>query len=490
MSGGRLAARQQREAKAHCAWNGECSMKGSDTAVLPVQFKSLAPKRASSLFRNFEKELVDTSAPNSSRRNSSTSSASRFAETSRPSASDLHELRYGRSSSISTQSSTTPKDEPVFPSRTSVRAIETKDEADGWNDFSFSSMPLRQPGKKPGSRGGEDEYEEGGRSSSRLSNSGGCSSSGTGLSQSFTEMNLRTRQSSFQDSRGSRSNSLNSRSSIQGRQVAGLVGLMNEGNTCFLNSCLQCLAHTVPLSSAILGPFSELIQTKGAAARSRRDTASLSEMLAYSFRQLLKDLCGKPSYSTASASMLLQSLQGLSPQFAGNRQHDAQEAMRTIIDGLHEALNRKPPGRPKCPEPPPTTPEAEIADICWEHHKMWNNSVIQDIFCGQLQSTIECSVCHRKSHCFDPFLDLSLPLSKSGGSDNFRNFGSSRSRMTIEDCLSAFVAPETLDPSNKYYCSGCKMHRQRSTSLHPRFLNCRLHKSLPRNSAFTGLLRS
>ncbi|EFJ10344.1 hypothetical protein SELMODRAFT_2558, partial [Selaginella moellendorffii] len=235
-----------------------------------------------------------------------------------------------------------------------------------------------------------------------------------------------------------------------------LVGLMNEGNTCFLNSCLQCLAHTVPLSSAILGPFSELIQTKGAAARSRRDTASLSEMLAYSFRQLLKDLCGKPSYSTASASMLLQSLQGLSPQFAGNRQHDAQEAMRTIIDGLHEALNRKPPGRPKCPEPPPTTPEAEIADICWEHHKMWNNSLTISCLTGQLQSTIECSVCHRKSHCFDPFLDLSLPLSKSGGSDNFRNFGSSRSRMTIEDCLSAFVAPETLDPSNKYYCSGCK----------------------------------
>mgnify|MGYP001811210185 CR=1 FL=1 len=45
----------------------------------------------------------------------------------------------------------------------------------------------------------------------------------------------------------------------------------------------------------------------------------------------------------------------------------------------------------------------------------WADSIVEDIFVGQLQSTITCEACGGASHCFDPFYSLALPLPAKGG---------------------------------------------------------------------------
>ena len=60
-----------------------------------------------------------------------------------------------------------------------------------------------------------------------------------------------------------------------------------------------------------------------------------------------------------------------------------------------------------------TGSETQQAAQALEYARCWNNSWVDDIFGGLLQSTIECQACGHCSHCFDAFLDLSLPMPSS-----------------------------------------------------------------------------
>ncbi|XP_023239784.1 ubiquitin carboxyl-terminal hydrolase 32-like isoform X2 [Centruroides sculpturatus] len=98
------------------------------------------------------------------------------------------------------------------------------------------------------------------------------------------------------------------------------------------------------------------------------------------------------------------------PRFNGFQQHDSQELLAFLMDGLHEDLNRvheKPYVELKDSD---GRPDEEVAKEAWENHIIRNRSIIVDLFHGQLQSTVTCKVCGHNSVRFDPFNYLSLPL--------------------------------------------------------------------------------
>lgn len=127
------------------------------------------------------------------------------------------------------------------------------------------------------------------------------------------------------------------------------------------------------------------------------------------------------------------------------------------------------------PTPTRATRPQVTSQLWWDNYCKRNMSVVTDLFAGQLRSVLVCGVCGYKSRAFDPFWDLSVPIPKSSQVKERRfgmalNFGSSSSESNvkcgIEQCLSAFCAPETLAGSEAAYCKKCKEHRSCTKQMH------------------------
>ncbi|KAG5114533.1 hypothetical protein JHK82_037802 [Glycine max] len=181
----------------------------------------------------------------------------------------------------------------------------------------------------------------------------------------------------------------------------GLTGLQNLGNTCFMNSSLQCLAHTPKLVDYFLEDYIREIN--------HDNPLGMNGEIALAFGDLLRKLWA-PGASPVAPRTFKSKLARFAPQFSGFNQHDSQELLAFLLDGLHEDLNRvkcKPYIEVKDGD---DRPDEVVADEYWHNHLARNDSVIVDVCQGQYKSTLVCPVCRKVSVTFDPFMYLSLPL--------------------------------------------------------------------------------
>ncbi|XP_042147748.1 ubiquitin carboxyl-terminal hydrolase 2 isoform X1 [Ixodes scapularis] len=222
------------------------------------------------------------------------------------------------------------------------------------------------------------------------------------------------------------------------------LGLRNLGNTCFMNSIVQCLAHTRPLLEYCLKDCytSEI----------NNITSSNRGALFEAFATLMKSIWRSSNGEYAISPQAFRSqIQKFAPRFMGYSQQDSQEFLHYLLQGLHEDINRI-TSRPRhvTTEIDDNLSDSQKAAEAWKRYLRFDDSKIVDCFVGQLKSTLKCSVCGHKSVTFDPFWDLSLPIPKSSDS------------VTIQQCLSLFTKEEVLDGDEKPTCSNCKT-RQRCT---------------------------
>jgi len=235
------------------------------------------------------------------------------------------------------------------------------------------------------------------------------------------------------------------------RAIPGVCGIENLGNTCFMNAGLQCIFATTSLK--------ELISTeKSLGPVTNPENSQAVIRLVDRFQEMFqKVLSGE--FSSLYPAEFHNALTQVHAIFGDWKQHDCQEFVSFLLNGLHDALNRVNPRKrqqnyqgnsresspqmsslrletsseseneesedfrqevPKRMKMDNCEPEPDYgvecdekltpAQLAWRGFLKDNRSVIVDTFQGQFKSMVTCEKCHHVSVTYEPYMHVSVPI--------------------------------------------------------------------------------
>ena len=185
----------------------------------------------------------------------------------------------------------------------------------------------------------------------------------------------------------------------------GLVGLNNLGNTCYMNTGIQCLSNCELLTKYILGKYYEKHINKmnpiGSHGEIIDKFAKLITHIWYGNKECLYPIQFKQAFGKIYQA------------FNDFRQQDSQEFISYLLDILHEDLN-KVNDKPYIQEKDLSNDltDEEIFKIKKDIYMCRNQSFIADLIYGFYKSTVFCpnEKCKNISKSFEPFSNISLSL--------------------------------------------------------------------------------
>jgi len=217
-----------------------------------------------------------------------------------------------------------------------------------------------------------------------------------------------------------------------GTQKPGLTGLKNLGNTCYMNSILQCVSNTPPLAHYFISrSFEEDLNQKYSETRGH---------VAIEFSEVLKNLWSS-QFKSISPSDLKSMVGKFKPEFAGRDQQDSHEFVSKLLEWLHSDTNKviRPSKEPE--QNNKDSRDKEAAKRHWRNYLERNQSIIVQLFCGQTRSTVKCHSCLGESVTYREFTNLTLPLPETSN------------RVSLRECFEEYLREEKID---EFTCDRCK----------------------------------
>ena len=221
-------------------------------------------------------------------------------------------------------------------------------------------------------------------------------------------------------------------------------GFHNLGNTCFLNATLQCLAYLPPLCQTLVDlSNNKTCYDQNGGKRKMPQGQRITSSLCNLFQQAhsLKNGSSKTGGPFAPKKVVshLPNIGSCGSRngskFRLGRQEDAHEFLVHLLDSINDGELRAAGINQTVSGWRDRLPVSRLDETTFVHR----------IFGGYFRSQIRCRKCNYKSNTYDPFLDLSLEVSK-------------KSSTSVLRALSEFTRKETLDAANQWKCSGCKKY--------------------------------
>lgn len=200
---------------------------------------------------------------------------------------------------------------------------------------------------------------------------------------------------------------------IGGEEMIGLTGLKNLGNTCYMNSTIQCLSATIPFARYFIGQNLNLSKKNIADFEFLTDNTFMNDInytnalgtkgkLALAVSDLIRSLW-KENYNFLSPVTFREQICLVAPQFRGGDQHDAQEFLGFLLDGLHEDLNYV-LVKPKIVEMTKErekdleeVPQQIMSVREWDLWRLRGDSFVAQGFQGQFRNMMKCLTCGQVS---------------------------------------------------------------------------------------------
>ena len=260
----------------------------------------------------------------------------------------------------------------------------------------------------------------------------------------------------------------NNITSLKEMKYVPKIGLENLGQTCYMNSVLQCFSNLYHITNYFLNPQKqELIKNHMKLTDRKEDS-----LLCFAFKELIDNLWKGVPNQSFSPKKFKKRLEKLNPLFAANTAGDSKDFANYLIIELHEELNlietNPVAGSIQNMENINPLNQEEVFKAFMSKFAIENYSIISNNFYGVTQGQFECQRCKMKllnkgipsspiKYNYENFFYLEFPLDEVrkyiAKQNNSFQYYQNITEVNIFDCFNYHTKLNSIIG----YCDKCKV---------------------------------